>query len=233
MFLTETEYRRYTGDSETPWASVGVTIGAQELCQGVEQQVARYLNTFLETTARTETHRLVADARFRAGLTQWVRWPVMLDRCWLQEDEDITITLIHQNYCSTSEPTTSVSAIVLDAIASRINVVRGTCGVCACMTANRLKARITYSAGPPDDIGDDIEVKRLMSVLAWHHRTDFVTEPDDQPFGSPFNSKRVTDISRSWVAPEKASENFGFSQLALDLERTLDKYKIARSRVFQ
>jgi hypothetical protein len=233
MFLTETEYRLYTGDTDTAWATVGTTIGAQALVQGVERQVAKYIGTFLEATARTEDHLLMPDARFRVGLLQEVRWPLMLDKTWLDDSAAITITLIHQNYCTTSEPETSVSAIVLDAKTSRINVIRGFCGLCGCLDARRLKARVTYTAGPPDEIDDDIEVKRLMCILAWHHRTELVTEPDDQPYGSPFTSKRVTDISRSWVAPEKRTEYFGFSQLGLDLEHVLGPYRLVRSRRFQ
>lgn len=209
-------------------------MGARDLCLSVEKDVNKFIRSFVVKTQVEETHRLVMDWRGRAGLTAQLRYPLTLDKCWLDEDEDIDVTLVHQSYCSLSETSVSENAIVLDAPSSRIAIIIGSsCTLCGCLLCDRAKARVTYWAGPPDGLSDDDTVKRLMCVLAWHRRADFVTEPDDQPFGAPFTSKRVTDISRSWSPPQYRSQFFGYSQLAIDLEDALHPYVRYRSRRFQ
>lgn len=239
--LSESQYRQYSGDIQTPWETGGTELGAQDCVDIAALMIGDHLSTFLEATeVEAELHRLSVDRVVRMGTIVRLLQRVYLNRLRLLTLDDgasyadPAVTLVHQDSCDCSETTQTGCALVLFKKESILNVsgcVSSASCTCFELYPTWVAVKVTYWAGFTSlDKTLTMQAAKVARKIA-RDRTVFGSMNIDLPEGAPMTSKSVLDVRRAWAAP--ARETFlGANYLGVEVERALMPYKIYRGRAF-
>lgn len=234
--LTETQYRRWSADTRSPWSSTGNSIGVEQIVQLVEEEVAGHLATYLQSTQVTETYRPVILERDRLGETFIQIYNVLLHHKRVLTDQTITVTWNEWSRSDCTSTTTTGCAIVLDALLGKLDLSKclSSCGLClATLACDVLTVDITYTSGFTTL---PVRIQRAVSMLARHDVMELITgvmpTMSDLPWGAPVTQRSDLGMSRSFDAPYRyAAGNqgisvFGRGHVGIAAERLVAQYRV-------
>jgi hypothetical protein len=237
MPITEQQYRRWSHDTASPWVSSGNNIGVQELVGLAAEEVADYLDTFLEpTSVASEEHRVYLKVRHIMGAATEARYRTTLNRRRLLTDYTITVTWVHKELCSCTETTCAGCATVLNARQSKLDLSACSVGAggCGCFTTSEyVTARISYSAG-----FETLPTKlvRAVALLARHDAKELIVGDgamdDDLPWGAPQIQRTDLGLFRTYDSPSKYASGdqgisaFGRQYLGIEVQRLCAPYRV-------
>lgn len=208
LYMTEQRYRRYSGDTTSPWHSTGNNIGIQGIIQLVEGEIRDHLNTFLcPTRIVEEEHRpLVLDrdtlelnfARFYQVATNYKR---------LLPGRGITVKWEVWTRGTCTATTTTGCAIVLNPTTGKLDLSRCYSGTGICTTgisSGILKVKVSYWSGFE---ALPIQIQRAIALLARYDAKELIAGVSpmmsELPWGAPTTQRSDLGISRSYDAPHR------------------------------
>jgi len=227
--ITEQQYRRWSFDLASAWNSVGNTIGAAEISTLASDDIADYLDTYLEPTqVVAEEHRVATLARWILGKKVACYNRLALNRKRLLTDYAISVTWVHHSRCDCSTSTTTGCASVLNVRQSKVDLsdcVLSSEG-CACFTTGDfVTARITYYAGfatLPN------KLVRAVALLTRHMVKELVVGDgamdDDLPWGAPQIQRSDLGLFRTYQRTPDTP--FGPHYLGREVQRLCEDYKV-------
>lgn len=234
--LTEQQYRRWSGDTRSPWHSTGNSIGAEEIVQLVEEEIAGHLSTYLQPTQVTETYRPVVLQRDQLGSSFVELYHVLTHHKRLLTDRTITVTWNEWLRADCTSTTTTGCAIVLDALLGKLDLSKclSSCGICiASLSCDVLTVDITYTSG---FVALPMKIQRAIALLARYDVMELIVgvtpTMSDLPWGAPVTQRSDLGMSRSFDAPFRyAAGNqgvsvFGRGHVGIAAEGLVGEYRV-------
>lgn len=233
--LTETQYRRWSGDTRSPWHSTGNSIGVQEIVTLVEEEVAGHLATHLQPTQVTETHRPLVLERDRLGTARVYLYHVTTNRKRVLADRAITVTWRDWRRVDCASTVTTGCAIVLDALLGKLDLSKcySTSGLCTFTTTAVTTVDVSYWCGFTTL---PTRIQRAIALLARYDVKELIAGVtptlSELPWGAPVTQRSDLGMSRSFGAPYRyAAGNqgvsvFGRGHVGIAAERLVAHYRV-------
>ena len=224
--LTETQYRHFSGDSRSPWATTGDQVGVEGLLPIVEERVGLFLSTFVQPTlVEDEEHGLNPLRTVTMGQVREIRYQIDLDKVRLLTGTQYPITA---RFVDRAEVEYTATACIVKKKIARLDIQPA-----AWTGTVTRKVVIDYWAGfvPPLPSNMLLAAAKFARILA----REFIAKrgdvmEDDYPHDAPVLAMSSLGLSRSFQTP-KTGSLFGASAEAVWVELMLVPYVVARGRV--
>lgn len=233
--LTEQQYRQWSGDTRSPWATTGANIGVQQIVQLVEEEVAGHLATYLQPTqVVAETHRPLVLENDRLDIARYYVYHITTHRKRVLPDRGISVTWKDWSRSDCKATTSTGCAIVLDALLGKMDLSKclSDCGTCF-PSCGPETVDVTYWAGFESL---PIRIQRAIALCARYDVMELITgvmpTMSELPWGASTTQRSDLGISRSFDAPFRyAAGNqgisvFGRAHVGIAAERLVAHYRV-------
>lgn len=239
--ITEQQYRRFSGDTRSAWSSTGNSIGVQDIVKLVTEEVSDHLATYLcPTQVVNEVHRPLVLDKDQLGKALVRVYNILTDRKRILMDRDITVTWIDWTRADCTSITATGCAIVLDALAGKLDLSKCVSGErlpCTSYDVDVSQVRVTYWSGFETV---PLQIQRAIALLARYDAKELIAgvSPmmDDLPWGAPTTQRSDLGMSRSFDAPYRYAAGsqgisvFGRGYVGIAAERLCAPFRIFEVR---
>lgn len=234
--ITEQQYRRFSGDTTSPWGATGQSIGIETLVQLVGAEVSDYLATYLcPTRIVEEEHRpLVLDKDILSENRSRL-YHVVTHRKRILPARGITVTWEDWSRTTCTTTTATGCAIVLDSLLGKLDLSRcySTSGICTSVARDVLKVKLTYWAGFETL---PIQIQRAIALMVRYDAKELIAGVtpmmSELPWGAPTTQRSDLGISRSFDPPrlyaagEQGISVFGRGYVGIMAQRMIAPFRV-------
>lgn len=238
--ITEQQYRRFSGDTTSPWSATGNSIGVETLVQLAGAEMSDYLATYLcPTRVVEEEHRPAILERDRLSQPFARLYHVHTHRKRILPERGITIKWEDWTRARCTVIETTGCAIVLKALTGKLDLSRcySSSGVCVSYGSDILKVKLSYWAGFETV---PIQIQRALALLARYDAMELIAGVSpifsDLPWGAPTTQRSDLGMSRSFDSPHRYAANeqgisvFGRGYVGIAAQRMIAPFRVFEVR---